>query len=233
MSGGTSDRFTQSPTSRHQIPLRSDVYAIVRQVIATLKREGIDIEDLLTDLFIQALTSLTASGLLVKSANDAFARQIVSSKSHLTIANADGVSGNPDLNVATTFLPNGIKGTSGQIVVTDNTDGSVTISISGSFTLDHGVLTGLGDDDHIQYHNDSRANTWLANGHETTYNHTDIALNTNHRNLTSGNPHNVQASDLVTGTPQSGTYTFGGGASGDVASMTFENGILVGVTLVP
>ena len=31
----------------------------------------------------------------------------------------------------------------------------------GGGTSDHGVMTGLGDDDHTQYHNDSRANTWL------------------------------------------------------------------------
>jgi hypothetical protein len=36
-----------------------------------------------------------------------------------------------------------------------------------------------------------------------------------------------------TGTGQTGTYTFGGGGSGDVASMTFDKGILVSVTLVP
>lgn len=47
------------------------------------------------------------------------------------------------------------------------------------------------------------------------------------------NPHGVASSQLVTGTPQSGTYTFGGGSTGDVASMTFENGILTVVTTVP
>jgi hypothetical protein len=31
----------------------------------------------------------------------------------------------------------------------------------------------------------------------------------------------------------SGTYTFGGGGSGDIASMTFNNGYLTSVTLVP
>lgn len=36
---------------------------------------------------------------------------------------------------------------------------------------DHGALTGLADDDHLQYHTDARAATWLAAGHETTYNH--------------------------------------------------------------
>jgi hypothetical protein len=39
--------------------------------------------------------------------------------------------------------------------------------------LDHGSLNGLGDDDHTQYHNDTRAATWLSAGHETTYNHSN------------------------------------------------------------
>lgn len=39
-------------------------------------------------------------------------------------------------------------------------------------TGDHGALTGLADDDHTQYHNDTRAATWLAANHETTYPHT-------------------------------------------------------------
>jgi len=38
-------------------------------------------------------------------------------------------------------------------------------------TQDHGALTGLGDDDHPQYHNDSRADTWLAT--KTTTNLTE------------------------------------------------------------
>jgi hypothetical protein len=38
-------------------------------------------------------------------------------------------------------------------------------------TTDHGALTGLADDDHTQYHNDSRANTWLAT--KTTTNLTE------------------------------------------------------------
>ena len=38
--------------------------------------------------------------------------------------------------------------------------------------LDHGALGGRGDDDHTSYHTDGRAATWLAAGHETTYDHT-------------------------------------------------------------
>lgn len=42
---------------------------------------------------------------------------------------------------------------------------------ASSYITDHGLLTGLADDDHTQYHTDARAVIWLAAGHETTYNH--------------------------------------------------------------
>lgn len=126
-----------------------------------------------------------------------------------------------------------VAGTTGRLTVTDNGDGTVTLDVTES-GLDHGSLAGIGDDDHSQYHNDARADTWLADGHETTFAHGEIGDNSAHRALTSGNPHQVAASDLVTaGAPQSGTYTFGGGGPGDVASMTFSNGILSAVTVVP
>lgn len=32
----------------------------------------------------------------------------------------------------------------------------------GGGTTDHGLLEGLGDDDHVQYHNTARADAWLA-----------------------------------------------------------------------
>lgn len=109
---------------------------------------------------------------------------------------------------------------------TDDGDGTVTI--------DHGLVSGLSDDDHTQYHTSARAGVWLAANHETTYAHADIATNSTHRTTTTGNPHQVASADLVAaGTPQSGTYTFGGGGTGDVASMTFSNGILTAVTTVP
>ena len=71
--------------------------------------------------------------------------------------------------------------------------------------LDHGLLLGLTDDDHTDYHTDGRANTWLAAGHETTYTHADIALNTTHRGLTSGNPHTVTLDEALTGGDTSAT----------------------------
>lgn len=60
--------------------------------------------------------------------------------------------------------------------VTITPDGE-TISIAssgGSGSSDHGTLTGLADDDHTQYHNDSRADTWLA-----TKSTTNLAEGTN------------------------------------------------------
>jgi hypothetical protein len=47
---------------------------------------------------------------------------------------------------------------------------------SGS-VIEHGTLDGLEDDDHTQYHNDARANTWLGTKDITdlgTYDHTSL-----------------------------------------------------------
>jgi hypothetical protein len=50
--------------------------------------------------------------------------------------------------------------------------------VSGSSDLvDHGTLDGLSDDDHTQYHNNSRADTWLGTKDITdldTYDHTSL-----------------------------------------------------------
>jgi hypothetical protein len=37
-----------------------------------------------------------------------------------------------------------------------------TLSVTAAGVADHGALTGLDDDDHTQYHNDTRADAWLA-----------------------------------------------------------------------
>jgi hypothetical protein len=44
-----------------------------------------------------------------------------------------------------------------------------------SAITDHGGLGGLADDDHVAYHTDARATTWLTANHETTYNHAQFA----------------------------------------------------------
>lgn len=41
-------------------------------------------------------------------------------------------------------------------------DADGTFALTDDIVSDHGSLSGLGDDDHTQYHNDSRALTWLG-----------------------------------------------------------------------
>lgn len=48
---------------------------------------------------------------------------------------------------------------------------SIDIASITQSGIDHGSISGLGDDDHSIYHTDGRAATWLAANHETTYNH--------------------------------------------------------------
>lgn len=51
---------------------------------------------------------------------------------------------------------------SSKITITDDTgNDEVDIDVAQA-NLDHGSIGGLADDDHTQYHNDSRANTWLG-----------------------------------------------------------------------
>lgn len=84
------------------------------------------------------------------------------------------------------------------ILFHDLTDGPNKIAFSDlEATLDHGSLAGLGDDDHTSYHTDARAAIWLAANHETTYTHTDIALNTTHRG-SNGTDHGYIDQDLQT-----------------------------------
>ncbi len=47
----------------------------------------------------------------------------------------------------------------GKVLAPDGSGGLTWVTASAGVT-DHGALTGLGDDDHTQYHNDSRALTW-------------------------------------------------------------------------
>ena len=62
--------------------------------------------------------------------------------------------------------------------------------------------------------------------------HSDVVLNNAHRGSTS-NPHSVTSAQLAGVPVLTETVTFGGGLSGDIASMTFTNGLYTGRTLVP
>lgn len=54
-------------------------------------------------------------------------------------------------------------GTDDQVLVADAAEATgVKWAAGGGGVSDHGGLTGLGDDDHTQYHTDARADTWLA-----------------------------------------------------------------------
>lgn len=62
------------------------------------------------------------------------------------------------------------------VLTCSDIDGNAAWSDFSTFesSIDHGNLIGLGDDDHTQYHNDARADIWLAT--KTT---TDLAEGTN------------------------------------------------------
>lgn len=53
-------------------------------------------------------------------------------------------------------------GDRGKFLKANDTTGAVEWATVPAGVTDHGALTGLGDDDHAQYHNDTRAGTWLA-----------------------------------------------------------------------
>ena len=76
--------------------------------------------------------------------------------------NTLGVGGSVDIGGTLTInaytLP-ATDGTANQVLKTDGL-GTLTWQADANITA-HGSLTGLGNDDHTQYHNDSRALTWL------------------------------------------------------------------------
>lgn len=117
----------------------------------------------------------------------------------------------------TTSMDADVAGTLNEIVycTTDSTTyvcsktgkaGQATWS-SGVSVSDHGTATGLGDDDHTQYHNDARAATWLAANHETTYTHADIALNTTHRSSNGSDHTYIDQAVTTTGDPTHNSLT--------------------------
>lgn len=71
----------------------------------------------------------------------------------------------------------------GRILIKQNTNTPIEVQSAflSSFALtassDHGNLSGLGDDDHTQYHNDSRALTWLQANHQMS-DHVDVETGT-------------------------------------------------------
>jgi len=66
----------------------------------------------------------------------------------------------------TMYMPdsdvNWFGATDGQVMTYDLSSNTWQPSTISTGTTDHGTLTGLGDDDHTQYHTDTRALTWLG-----------------------------------------------------------------------
>lgn len=89
---------------------------------------------------------------------------------------------------------------------------SGTVWASASSTFDHGLLMGLGDDDHTQYHNDARALIWLGTrstsdlpeGTNLYYTesrvnaNTNVAANTTHR-TSDGSDHTFIDQSVISG----------------------------------
>ncbi len=78
-------------------------------------------------------------------------------------------------------------------------------------------------------------NTALQGVATTTNTGTNRALVLNAQNGANNYSMQIISGDIKTpsGTGQTGTYTFGGGSSGDIATMQYENGILIATTTVP
>jgi hypothetical protein len=57
--------------------------------------------------------------------------------------------------------------------------------VDNAGVTDHGALSGLGDDDHSQYHNDARAATWAAGWHDAR-DHSAVAATIHPHELASG-----------------------------------------------
>lgn len=98
--------------------------------------------------------------------------------------------------------------------------GNVTVSGGGSGgTSDHGALSGLGDDDHTQYHNDSRgdARYYLKSQVDTLVNNAASAQSSNDRNR--ANHTGTQAISTISGL-QSILDGLGGTAVNSVAGKT-------------
>jgi hypothetical protein len=80
------------------------------------------------------------------------------------VANTAKVSADGSINTHSDVDTSGQA--NGKVLTYNATSGKYEPQTPASGVTDHGLLSGLSDDDHPQYHNDSRADTWL-NGKST------------------------------------------------------------------
>jgi len=85
--------------------------------------------------------------------SDVFMTDLTNTRWEVFIANTTGPTGDPGADGQ--GVP--VGGTTGQVLAkVDGTDYNTEWVDSSGGSSDHGALTGLSDDDHTQYHNDSR-----------------------------------------------------------------------------
>lgn len=83
------------------------------------------------------------------------------------VSSSGTVSGGRVISGIQTFLgltdtPNSYSGSNGYFLRVQGNKVAFTSNAGLAGLLDHGALSGLADDDHTQYHNNSRALTWLG-----------------------------------------------------------------------
>lgn len=130
----------------------------------------------LTTLTLLTVDNITINAATITSSTGAISFDNENLTTTGTVSGINVTSGSDPGHTHTAYQPAdgdltaiaALTGTTGFLKKT--AENTWTIDTTG-YTTDHGSLSGLGDDDHSQYHTDGRAATWLAAGHETTYNH--------------------------------------------------------------
>ena len=119
----------------------------------TATDEGSGVTAVTLDSTLNALSQFNSNGLLAQTATDTFAaRTLTGTTNRITISNADGVSGNPTINVDPTFGSDDLSD-SANIMLLNNSQTvtgvktfNVNVVLNGTPTLDsHGVNKGYVD----------------------------------------------------------------------------------------
>lgn len=123
---------------------------------------------------LSALESFSGVGLMVRRPDGSLrGRSLLVGSGRLTVSEASGYNSDPLLDLAETAVTAGQYGSTTR-VPQFTVDAYGRLTAAADVILDHGALSGLGDDDHTQYHNDARALTWLG-----TRSTTDLPEGTN------------------------------------------------------
>lgn len=126
----------------------SDMLEVAGFIRTTASEPRVRWED--TDTTDQNWQFQVASGsMLFRTNNDAFS----AASTKMTLSNAGSLSFPTGVGINEFSSDGTLAGNSDTAVPTEK---AVKTYVDGAVSLDHGALTGLGDDDHTQYHNDTR-----------------------------------------------------------------------------